>query len=148
LGKTNEQFLIFALDKSLKFSLTNISFDRKKLTKNYSEKFEKRFAISDPINDKVYNIKLEFTKGYGESFQTYYWHHSRKWKLLKNGNYILELRCSIGRELIGFIAAELDKMKVHSPKILKELMVKKFKLSALVNERDLKIDEKKANQEY
>ena len=80
--------------------------------------------------------------------KSFYWHHSEKWTVLKNNNYMLHLQCSIGRELVGFIAGGLDKIKIHRPKILKDLMIKKFTQSALVNEKNLGVNEQLANEDY
>jgi len=144
----NDKVVIYALDKNLRFRLTNETFSRKKYTKPYHQKLKAFFGISDPMNNKVYNIKLEFTHSFGESFKNFFWHESQQWKQLKNGNYMLQLQCGIGRELIGFIALGLDKVKVVQPKVLRELMIKKFKISAEINEKNLQVDEETANKDY
>jgi hypothetical protein len=141
------QFLIFAIDKNFDYTLTNKTFNRKKLLPAYKNKFEKLFGISQPINGKVYNIKLEFTKEYAESFKSFYWHHTQHWKEMKNGNYMLHLHCSIGRELVGFIASGLAMIKVHQPKILKELILKKLKETVDLYEKNLDMDGERANEE-
>lgn len=130
--------LCFTIDKHFKFSLTNDSFKREKYISEYKESFSKRFGISEPANDKVYNIKLEFSEDYAESMKTFHWHHTAKWVRLKNGNYMMQLRCTIGRELVGFIAVGLDKIKVHQPKVLKDLVVKKFQQTLAINGIDLR----------
>ena len=61
---------------------------------------------------------------------------------------MLHLQCGIGRELVGFVAGGLDKIKIHKPKILKELMIKKFTQSALINEKNLGVSEQLANEGY
>ncbi len=121
-----KQFLIFSIDKQLHFSLTNESFNRKKYVVEYKEHFEKLYGISDPVNEKVYNIKLEFDENYGESYKSFYWHHTQRWEKLSNGNYLLHMQSTIGRELIGFVAIGLDLVKVRQPKILKDLVIKKL----------------------
>ena len=143
-----QKLLNFAIDKNLKFTLTNEQFNRKKYAATYKKDFENLYGLTNPINNKVYNIKLEFTHSYGSSMKSFYWHHSEKWTLLKNGNYMLHLQCGIGRELVGFIAIGLDKIKVHQPKILKDLMIKKFTQSAEVNEKNIELDEDGANGDY
>lgn len=143
-SKSN-QFLIFAIDKQFQYSLTNDTFNRKKLLASYNEHVEKLFGISKPINDKVYNIKLEFSWKYAEGFKSFHWHSSQQWTELKNGNYILSLQCSIGRELVGFIVKGLSMIKVHQPKILKDLVLKKLKETVALYEEGLEVDEKRAN---
>ena len=144
-SKTN-QFLIFAIDKQFHYSLTNDTFNRKKLLTSYNEHFAKLFGISKPINDKVYHIKLEFSRNYAEGFKSFHWHSSQQWTELKNGNYMLNLKCSIGRELVGFIVKGLAMVKVHQPLILKELVLKKLKETVALYEEDLEVDEELANE--
>jgi predicted DNA-binding transcriptional regulator YafY len=121
-----KKFLIFAIDRQFNFSLTNESFNRKKYSADYKKHFEKLYGISNPVNNKVYNIKLEFSENYGESYKSFYWHHSQRWEKLKSGNYMLHFQSSISRELIGFIAIGLDMIKVHQPKFLKDMVIKKL----------------------
>lgn len=144
----NHDLLIFSIDKSLVFHLTNTPFNRKKLTKVYKNKMLPLFGISEPQQNKTYSVKLEFTREYGESMKNFFWHHTQKWSSLKNGNYMLELKCSIGRELVGFIAVGLDKVKVHQPKVLRELMIKKYNRTVFVYETDTCITEEEANKDY
>jgi hypothetical protein len=116
--------------------------------KEYHQKASVLFGISDPVNNEVYHIKLEFTKGFAESFKNFFWHHSQQWEQLPGGNYMLHLHCSIGRELIGFIAIGLDKMKIHQPQVLKNLFTKKLRQTLAVYEQDLEINEEEANKDY
>jgi predicted DNA-binding transcriptional regulator YafY len=146
-SKTNH-FLIFTLDKKFKFSLTNETFNRKKLMPAYAENYNKLFGISKPINSTSYHIILEFTRGYAESYKNYFWHSSQRWEELKNGNYMLHLHCSIGRQLVGFIAIGLSMVKVHQPKILKNLFLKKLKETLAVYENNLGVDEETGNEGY
>jgi predicted DNA-binding transcriptional regulator YafY len=121
-----KQFLIFTIDKLFQFSLTNESFSRKKLVVAYEDQFKTMYGISAAYNNKVYNIKIEFDENYGDSFKSFYWHSSQRWEKLASGNYMLHLKCSIGRELLGFIVSGLDLVKVHQPKNLKDLVIKKL----------------------
>jgi predicted DNA-binding transcriptional regulator YafY len=146
----NEQnkLQIFSVDKDTKFHLTNKTFNRRKLLEDYERQMQVVFGISDPMNDTVYNIEVEFTGAYARSWMKYFWHASQKWVQLKNGNYMLHLHCSIGRELFGFLAYGLDKIKVHQPKILKDMLLDKFRRCVEIHENNLDIDEEEANKVY
>jgi len=148
LSTTTQQLLIFTVDKSLRVRLTNQSFNRKLFLEDYRQKFDRVFGISDPPDSQTYYIQIEFTKGYGESWRNYFWHQSQRWEPLQNGNYMLHLHCGIGRELVGFIADGLNKVKVHEPAVLKDLVLQKLKETVAVYEQDLDINEEESNAGY
>jgi predicted DNA-binding transcriptional regulator YafY len=145
--ETNRLF-IFTVDKRFKFDLTNDIYNRAKSLKTYREQLDTRFGISEPTYNKVYNIKIEFTKGYAESMMNFFWHSSQNWKQLKNGNYLLSMRCCIGRELIGWLAQGLDKVKVHQPKALQSLFIAKIQKTKDVYTNNETINEDAANADY
>ncbi len=61
---------------------------------------------------------------------------------------MLSLQCTVSRDLIGFIAIGLNKIKVHQPKILKDLIVKKLQDTLSIYEGDLEIKEEWGNEGY
>jgi hypothetical protein len=139
--------LIYLVNNDLKFELTNDIFSRNKLSKKYKEQVAVRFGIAEPITPKLYRIKIEFTEGYGLAIQKNFLHHSVVWKKLRNGNYLLEMKCCLTRELVGFLGYSLDKVKVLQPKILRDLVVKKFRDTLEVYEGK-GVDEDRANEDY
>ena len=140
--------LNFTIDKDFKYNLTNEVFKKSKYLKVYKTAKDNNFGLGAPINNKVYNIKIEFTDSYSMSMQRFILHHTQEWKPLKNGNFMLYLQCTIGREIIGFVASGLDKIKVHQPKFLKDFMNKKFAESIMVNNGELAVNEERANGDY
>ena len=149
LEQTSQQLMLFVVEKTLVFSVYKTIFNRKPLVDKYKSQLASRFAISTGINNnKLYNIKIEFAEGYAESMRTHIWHHSASWSQLPNGNYMLHLNCSIGRELIGWLALGLDKVKVHQPKILQDLMVQKLQQTLAVYKNNMPINEAIANKDY
>lgn len=144
---STQKLLICPVDKSLKLELTNEAFNRNKLLKNYNKQLDMRFGVAEPTTDKIYSIKIEYTPEYGTAMMNFHWHKTARWKTLKNSNYMLEMRCCISRELIGFVAQGLDKIKVHQPKALKDLLVKKYRDSInLYNGEE--VSEERANKDY
>ena len=141
------KLLIFVVDKTFTLQLTNETFNRKKNISIYNSQVNMRFGISEPAADKTYNIKIEFADAYALSMMSFYWHKTAQWKQLKNGNYMLQMQCGIGRELIGFLAAGLDKIKVHQPKLLKDLLIKKYKDTLGLYDGKAP-DEERANEDY
>lgn len=144
--RTNK-LLHYLIDISFEFDLTNEVFNRKKYIKNYNEQMNIRFGITEPTINRTYMVKLEFTADFAFSEMSFHWHATEKWKKLKNGNYMLQMNCCISRELIGFVAAGIDKVKVHQPKVLKDLLVKKYKDTLSLYEGKSP-DEDRANKDY
>jgi len=148
LESKSNNLLLFVVDVSLIITKSTKTFDRKQYIESYKQQLLFRFGISTGINNKTYHIKIEFTQGYAESMMKFLWHPSKEWKKLSNGNYMLHLHCSIGREMIGWLVLGLDKVKVHQPKILKNLVVQKLQQTLQVYIDDLSIDESIANKDY
>jgi predicted DNA-binding transcriptional regulator YafY len=148
LTVTFNEFVLFAIDKTFCFQLNSETFNRKRFISSYNETFDRLFGIAAPRTNRVYNIKLEFTESYGNSAKNFFFHHSQKWRQLKNGNYMFELRSTLGREIFGFLGLSLDKVKVHQPKILKDILVKKMRQMADINEKNLELNEDVANEDY
>lgn len=139
--------LICLVSQHFKFELTNQTFNRQKNLKKYKEQSQARFGIPKPINGKEYHIKIEFSEGFGLSMQQSFLHETASWKKLKTGNYLLQMKCGINRELIGFLGFSLDKVKVHQPKLLRDLLVKKF-ANTLELYNGKEVDEERANGDY
>jgi predicted DNA-binding transcriptional regulator YafY len=148
LEDKTKQLLLFVIDKNLIFTISKRVFNRKKILDNYVKQLSHRFGISSAIDNKVYNIKIEFARGYAESMMNFSWHNSKRWQELPNGNYLLHLHCSIGREMIGWLVLGLDKVKIHQPKILKHLVIQKLQQTLAVYQNNLPIDEVTANKDY
>lgn len=61
---------------------------------------------------------------------------------------MFEVHCLINRELIGWLANGLDKLKVHQPQILQELLPKKFQQTIDFYQQNLTPNEAIANVDY
>jgi len=147
LEASSGKVLTYMINKHLSFSLTNEVFNRKKISKQYRQQIDNRFALAEPIGDKIHRISIEFTGDYGLAVREVFLHPSATWKTLKNGNYMLQMKCCINRELVGFLGYSLDKVKVHQPKVLKDLVLKKLK-DTLELYSGKEIDEERANKDY
>jgi predicted DNA-binding transcriptional regulator YafY len=145
---THGKLVNFAVDKDTRFQLTNKTFNRQQLEAGYKKQMQNVFGISDGFDEKVYDIKIEFTAAYAHSWQRYFWHASQRWETLDNGNCMLHLRCSIGREIFGFLAYGLDKVKVHAPQLLKDMFEKKLRQTLAIYQHNLHLDEQEANKDY
>lgn len=83
----------------------------------------KRFGVTKNIDDKVYDIEIEFTSATGRFIEDHHWHPTQK-VIKSKGNYILTLQCGINRELIGWIFLWMYNVKILNPPKLKSLYEK------------------------
>ena len=147
LEATTGKLLIYLVNNDLKFELTNDIFNRKKYDKKYKEQLVIRFCLTEPIGNKAHHIKIEFSEGYGFAMQKNFVHSTATWNKLQNGNYMLEMKCCISRDIMGMLGYSLDKVKVHQPKVLRDLVMKKFGDTLdLYNGKE--VDEERANRDY
>jgi hypothetical protein len=61
---------------------------------------------------------------------------------------MFEAHCCISREVIGWLIYGLDKVKVHQPKILKDLLLKKMQQTVDLYTQNLTPNEDIANADY
>lgn len=80
----------------------------------------KRFGVTKNIDDKVYDIEIEFTSVTGRFIEDHFWHHSQKIVKL-NGNYLLTFHCGINRELVSWVFQWMYNVRVLNPPKLKTL---------------------------
>lgn len=118
--------LIISFDSLADFEISAEVFNAREYIPLLDTFFEKHFGITKNINDKIYNIELEFAGGTGMFVRQFFWHSSQQWKEMKNGNYKLYLHCGINRELVGWIFQWMNNVKVHKPLLLKEIVLQKY----------------------
>ena len=110
---------MFENDQQILLKIQDKTFDNKQLLKDLQELLNNRFGITKNIDDKIYDIKLEFTNVTGSLVQKYTWHHSQKF-ILHEGNYIMTMKCGINRELLGWIFQWMYNVRILEPLVLTE----------------------------
>ncbi len=117
----NNLFLVFDVSKISDYTLSNKSFYSTLLQQNGLKEMQKRFGISSNIDNKVYNIELEFSSITGDFVSKYQWHDTQQFSKLPNGNWKYRMQCGINRELLGWIFQWLNNVKIIKPKILEDV---------------------------
>lgn len=125
--ENKQKACIISFDTLMKIDTLNETFNPKKYYPKLQAFFETSFGITENIDDKVYDIELEFSSKTGRFVLQFFWHASQQWTALKNGNYLLKLHCGINRELVGWIFQWMSNVKVRKPLALKELVLQKYK---------------------
>ena len=117
-AKTNiKEIAIFEISQLKKVEIQNESFIKEIFIEKLENELANRFGITKNIDDKIYDIKLEFTNITGSLVQKYTWHHSQKFNLI-GGNHFMTLRCGINRELMGWIFQWMYNVRIIEPQIL------------------------------
>lgn len=135
----NFKLIILGLDQIKKYKLTNKMFQNQKLLDLLKDKLVKRFGITENMDDQIYDIEIEFSKLTGEFVKHQFWHSNQSFSEMKNGNIIMKINCGINRELVGWIFQWMSNAKVIKPKILKDLVCKKYREVTDLYEKDLQL---------
>ena len=124
--KQDNIFLVIAIEQLTDYKLTNEMFSSKHLQKKLKDDLSRRFGITENIDNRVYDIEIEFSEMTGFFMKNIFWHQSQKFKRLKNGNHLLSMKCGINRELVGWIFQWMSNAKVIKPQILKDAVRNKL----------------------
>ena len=117
-AKTNiNEIAIFEISQLKKVEIQDENFINDNFTEKLDNELSNRFGITKNIDNKVYDIKLEFTNITGSLVQKYSWHHSQKFNLI-GGNHTMTLHCGINRELMGWIFQWMYNVRIVEPQIL------------------------------
>jgi len=129
-------FLTIDISKIVNYELTDKTFAFKRLIQPAKKQLESRFGISNNVDNKTYQIELEFSTQIGDFVRHYYWHSTQKTIQLSNGNWLMIMECGINRELLSWIFQWMDNLRILKPKILIDLY--KDKLQSMVGNLDNK----------
>jgi predicted DNA-binding transcriptional regulator YafY len=122
----NDDFQIIDISKIISFEITDKSFIYKALIPKADEEINKRFGVTQNIDNKTYDIVLELSSTTGNFMKGYFWHPTQEFIKLPSGNWHLKLHCGINRELIGWIFMWMTNIKICKPIILKNLFNKQL----------------------
>ena len=129
-------FLTIDISKIENYELTDKTFAFKKLIQPAKKQLESLFGISNNMDNKTYQIELEFSSHMGDFVRHYYWHSTQETIALSNGNWLMRMNCGINRELLRWIFQWMDNVRILQPKILIDLY--KDKLASMTGNLDPK----------
>ena len=113
----------FGINQIIKITDLNKSFSYQEYELLVKKEIESRFGVTKNINNKIYNIKLEFSLPTGSFVRNHYWHHSQKF-FNDGSKIIMKLNCGINRELVSWIFSWMYNVKIIEPPILKDYFLK------------------------
>ncbi len=124
--KGETKLIILALEQMKKYEITNEMFNSKGLLNLLEKETQKRFGITENMNDAIYDIEIEFSALTGTFVQNQFWHRTQIFKKLESGNILMKITCGINRELVGWIFQWMSNAKVLKPKILADMVADKL----------------------
>lgn len=112
-----QKIVIYEVGQLKKMRKLNKVYNFELFSEKIKTELDKRFGITKNINDKVYDIKIEFPSATGALVSKLFWHHSQHFKKNK-GNYIMTMKCGINRELLGWLFQWMYNFRIIEPPIL------------------------------
>jgi len=137
--KEKQLFLTIDISKIKDYALTDTSFLYKKLLHSAKAALKGRFGITNNMDEQQYDIELEFSSVTGEFARHYFWHETQDFKRIRNGNWIMTMRCGINRELLGWIFQWMANIRINAPNKLIELYAEQLKTINQINSLDAKL---------
>ena len=122
----DNQLVVLGLDQIEQYKLTNDLFENKDYVNQLETALSKRFGITQNINDEVYEIEIILSERTGRFVTKLFWHETQQFEKLKNGNFLMTMKCGLNRELVGWIFQWMSNAKVLKPELLKELVKEKY----------------------
>lgn len=110
-----KRYKIFEIGQLKEVVVLQKGFNLKKESIAFESEIEKRFGVSNNKDEKIYDIKLEFSEATGNYISKMSWHESQKMIQLANKNYQMTMRCGINRELGGWIFQWMNNVKIIEP---------------------------------
>ncbi len=83
------------------------------------------FGYHQPILNDIFNIQFKFNKTPGIYISKRQWHKSQNF-IIHGDHVIMQLRCKIDIELLGWIAMWMDDITIIEPEILKKIVTQKI----------------------
>ena len=110
---------IFGINQLQNITLSKAYKNKTELSDVLQTELMARFGVSKNIDSHVYDIKIEMSSVLAGFIKNHFWHHSQKYTK-RNNNLILNLKCGINREMLGWLFQWMYNIRVIEPPILKE----------------------------
>ena len=110
---------IFGINQLQNITLSKAYKNKTELSDVLQTELMARFGVSKNIDSHVYDIKIEISSVLAGFIKNHFWHHSQKYTK-RNNNLILNLKCGINREMLGWLFQWMYNIRVIEPPILKE----------------------------
>ena len=110
---------IFGINQLQNITLSKAYKNKTELSDVLQTELMARFGVSKNIDTHVYDIKIEISNVLAGFMKNHFWHHSQKYTK-RNNNLILNLKCGINREMLGWLFQWMYNIRVIEPPILKE----------------------------
>ncbi len=138
LGVIKELDKVLALDihqvEEFKIIQKNFRQNYRKLKNRVDKEMSVRFGITQNMDERVYDVELEFSSVTGFYVKNHIWHNTFCTKPLPNGNWLMKMKCGLNRELVGWIFQWMGNVKIINPPELKELYNRQLEKMVALNQ--------------
>jgi len=134
-----DTIIILDVCQIIKYTVTNNRFrNHSTLVDLLKNELSKRFGVSDNIDEKVYDIEIEFSRETGEYLKHFIWHPTQKFKQTNSG-YILTMKCGINRELVGWVFQFMNNVRILQPEKLRIIYLQQVNRILEVNTTNMNL---------
>jgi predicted DNA-binding transcriptional regulator YafY len=131
-----QKIAVLPLSDFIKISVVNETFNPGPFQGHLTDYLDNTFGVLPNIDDKVYDIEIEFAGNTGQYVRLMNWHNSQRFSDGENNNIIMHLHCGINRELVGFITFFNYNARIRRPARLKNIVIDKLRKTLSNYERD------------
>jgi predicted DNA-binding transcriptional regulator YafY len=125
-SEPKEELIILALEQLQDFEVLDSNFVKRNIENHLQHLLNNRFGVTHNIDAKIYTIEIEFTEETGNFVNKHHWHPTQQFTQLETGNWLMEMKCGINRELVGWLMMWMSNARVIKPNKLKELVADKL----------------------
>lgn len=93
LRESSKKVIIVALEPVGSYRLTNGMFGGNTVSGKFTAEMNKRFRVTENIDNKTYDIEIEFTRNTAHFVKSHHWHSTQYFEETAEGNQIMKLHC-------------------------------------------------------
>ena len=117
---------IYDLAKFKEFDILESIFSAPKFIDHFCAESNKRFGVEQNVDNKVYNVVLEFSEKTGAYISNRFWHCTQRFRQKPSGKWEMQMNTGINHELVDWIFGWGNQVRVQSPELLQEKLKEKL----------------------
>lgn len=120
------ELVIYDLSRFKQFDILENIFSTQKFMDHFYAQTSRRFGVEPNFTDQIYDIQLEFSHSVGTFISNRFWHCTQRFGLKSSGKWEMRMNTGINTELVDWIFAWGNQVKVIGPELLEEKLKEKL----------------------